>query len=112
MVRLRALIATAAVAVMATGLIYGQGKDTPAKTKGSLPSGWSKLKLSAEQKQKVYNIRAEYKTKIDELSKQIAVLRDKELADCVNVLTSDQKEKLKKIVVGETPEEKKEEKKK
>lgn len=52
--RFRAMIGAVAIAVMATGLIYGQAKDTkdtPAKTKGYLPSGWSKLNLTNEQKQ-------------------------------------------------------------
>lgn len=118
MVHFRALVAGLAVAVLATSLIYGQGstkdttkntKETPTKLKGYLPSGWSKLKLSTEQKQKVYKIRGEYRTKIDDLNKQIAALREKELRECVGVLNSDQKETLKKIVAGEPVEEKKKE---
>ena len=108
MLHLRALVCGLAVALLTTGLIYGQAgtkdtKDTPAKVKGQLPSGWSKLKLTQEQKLKVYKVQQEYKVKIDELKKQITALQGKQRAEMVSVLTPEQKEKLKNLAIGTEP---------
>jgi len=77
------------------------------KPKGSLPIGWKKLDLSKEQEVKIRGISADYSTKIKGLYKQIDDLREQEKAAQVKVLTEDQKEKLRKLVLGETPKDKK-----
>src|SRR5579872_6806111 len=61
--------------------------------------GWKDLNLTADQKQKVYKIHTEYKTKIDDLEKKIKELKAEEYADKVKVLTDDQKKKLKDTLV-------------
>jgi len=80
------------------------GQDPP-KEKGYTPSGWKQLNLSAEQKQKLANVRSDYKAKMDELTKKIEELKKEEHAKMVEVLTDAQKEKL-KTIVG-VPDEKK-----
>ncbi len=62
---------------------------------GRVPSGWAKIGLSTEQKKNIYEIQAKYKEQTDDLEKQIEDLkaqRDKELME---LLTEEQKEKLK-----------------
>jgi hypothetical protein len=77
------------------------------KPKGSLPVGWKKLELSKEQEVKIRGISADYSTKIKGLYKQIDDLRDQEKAAQVKVLTEDQKEKLRKLILGEATKDKK-----
>ncbi len=81
-----------------TQLLLAQD-DTKTKTRkapaGRVPSGWAKIGLSSEQKKNIYEIQAKYKEQTDELEKQIEELkvqRDKELMD---LLTEEQKTKLK-----------------
>jgi hypothetical protein len=73
------------------------GQDTP-KEKGYTPSGWKALALTAEQKAKLSSIRADYKAKMDELTKKIEELKKEEHAKMVDVLNDSQKDKLKTIV--------------
>jgi hypothetical protein len=80
-------------------------KDTP-KVKGALPAGWKVLKLTADQKSKVYAIQGEYKTKIAELKKKIEELEAHEKADMIKVLTDDQKAQLTKALIGEDTKDK------
>ncbi|QDT43311.1 hypothetical protein Pan241w_34110 [Gimesia alba] len=73
-------------------------KTTRKKPKGRVPAHYGKLKLSKEQKDKIYSIRAEYKTQIDSLKKQLEALKEKEKQECETVLTADQKKDLTKFV--------------
>lgn len=80
-------------------------KETKAETKparkkarGRVPAHYGKLNLSQEQKDKIYTIRAEYKTQIDSLKKQLEALKEKEMQECETVLTADQKKDLTKFV--------------
>ncbi len=59
-----------------------------------LPAGYGALKLSDEQKEKVYAVREEYGKEIAELEQQIQALRQKMDKDCEGVLTSAQKQQL------------------
>ena len=68
-------------------------KKETGKLKGMLPQGFKDLGLSPEQVQKIYAIQTEYKTKIDELNKQIKELSAKKSKEEFNVLTPDQREK-------------------
>src|SRR4051812_3008113 len=80
-------------------------KDTP-KVKGALPAGWKALKLTADQKLKVYAIQGDYKTKIAELKKKIEDLEAHEKAEMIKVLTDDQKAQLTKNLIGEDTKDK------
>lgn len=63
-------------------------------TKGRLPSNWSKLGLSDDQKIKIYTIQGNSKIKIEELEKQIADLKAKQKQEMIKILTEEQKQKL------------------
>ena len=90
------------MAVLGLALLVGTGVSQNVKRpSASLPSGWSKLGLSKEQKEKVYSVRRDYRTKIAALEKQIEELRVEERGKMFAVLTADQKEKARKLLTGE-----------
>jgi hypothetical protein len=64
-----------ALALVGTSLL---GDDPKPAAKHKLPSLWSKLGLSDEQKEKAQQVLAEYQTKIDDLKKQIKALETEE----------------------------------
>ena len=104
MKRMMALVSVMTIALVGGGWLMGgdDKKDQP-KAKGTLPANWSKLGLSDEQKQKVYSVRAEYRTKIDELKSQIRDLEKKEKSDLEKLLTDAQKARLREIVAEKIP---------
>jgi hypothetical protein len=79
----------------------GEPKGKEGKLKGFLPQGWKDLNLSASQKEKVYELQAKYKAKLEALKEQEKALKQEEKAELSKVLTDDQREMLKKLVVGE-----------
>ena len=92
--------------------IQSQEKKESGKVKGQLPSGWTKLDLSAAQKEEIYKLNAEYKAKKDKLAEEIKAL-DAELAKKrSSVLTAEQKKKLAELVGAEPSEPKGKEKSK
>jgi Spy/CpxP family protein refolding chaperone len=98
------------VALLGVALVVGSGTSqdkgkTP--TKGQLPAGWKKLGLSKEQTLKIYSVQSQYKTKIANLEEQIRDLREKQKTEMVQILTEEQKEKLRKSLLGEATKEKK-----
>jgi hypothetical protein len=98
----RALAGAACLAtlllLMSTDGVQSQEKKDSAKLKGQLPSGWTKLDLSATQKESIYKLNAEYKEKTDKLRAEIRAL-DAELAKKrADVLTAEQKKKLAELV--------------
>ena len=97
------------VALLGIALVVGTGNSGDSKKgRGQLPAGWKKLGLSKDQTGKIYAIQAQYKAKIAGLEEQLRDLREKQKSEMVRVLTEDQKEKLRKLVLGEsTPKEKK-----
>jgi hypothetical protein len=97
-----------AVAFLAVGLSWGDDKKEP---KGNLPKYYKELGLSDDQTGKIKKITGEYKEKIDDLKAQLKKLEDEEKAQCLKVLTDDQKKKLQQLAIGEKPEDKKDEKK-
>jgi Spy/CpxP family protein refolding chaperone len=109
MFRLHVGLALMAALLLAGGWLMGEDPkkaddpDTPAKVRGALPAGWKSLKLSKEQKAKVYGIQASYTAKIADLQKKIEELRNEEKAEMASVLTAEQKTQLKAILLGETP---------
>lgn len=60
----------------------------------SLPRGWKRLGLSADQTKKVYEIRTTYRAKIQKLQEEITTLREEETDALMEVLTPDQKKLL------------------
>src|SRR5438067_1753396 len=80
----------------AAELVGQEKKDEPTgKVKGQLPQGWGKIGLTDEQKQKVYRIQAKYNEQIDKLEAQIKELKEKRDQDRYEILTADQKKRLK-----------------
>ncbi|QDV51475.1 hypothetical protein [Gimesia fumaroli] len=73
-------------------------KTTRKKSKGRVPPHYGKLNLTQEQKNKIYAIKAGYKTQIDSLKKQLEELNNKQKTDCETVLTPEQKANLAKIL--------------
>jgi uncharacterized protein (DUF2147 family) len=61
------------------------------KAKGRLPNGFTKLKITDPQRQKIYSIQANFKSQIDDLQKQLADLQVKRDTEIMNVLNEDQK---------------------
>jgi hypothetical protein len=84
-------------ALVAAGVLFGQ-QPPGSKAKGRLPTYWSKLGLSEEQKKKVFAIQADYKDKIDALKKDISKLEDEERKELSKILTDPQREELKKLI--------------
>ena len=67
------------------------GKTAPPDVTHRVPSGYSKLGLTDQQKEKLYKIQAEYYPKIQALEKQVDALREKREKEFESVLTAPQK---------------------
>ena len=94
------------IAVLGMAFVVGTGnsqdKDKAStKVKTSLPTGWKDLGLSKEQVFEISKIRANYKTKIKQLEDQIKDAKTHEKQEMVKLLTAEQKDKLRKSVIGE-----------
>ncbi len=95
------------MAILAVACAVGVGtsqdaKKDPAKPKATqLPPGWKDLGLTAEQKAEVKKIQQSYKSKIKGLEDQIKEAKAHERQEMVKVLTDDQKDKLRKLAIGE-----------
>jgi len=97
------LAVVTAFAFVACSVLFAQDTKVPARpTKGArgLPPNWGKLGLSDEQKQQVYTIQLEYRTKIDALQQQIREQQKKERSELNKVLTDAQKARLKEIITS------------
>ncbi len=102
----RRVVAVAVAAVTLT-LFAALAVDGQTGTKkGQLPQGWKKLGLSEEQATKIRAIGATYKTKIDDLTKQIADLKTEMRTKQVALLTDAQKKALTALPIdpAEKPE--------
>lgn len=95
--RLTALILGLFALTCGLSELSGQDKkDEPAaKVKGQLPQGWGKIGLTDDQKQKVYKVQAKYNEQIDKLEAQIKELKEKRDQERYEVLTAEQKKRLK-----------------
>jgi hypothetical protein len=100
--------------VLGLAVLIGAGasQEKKDKAKGQLPAGWKDLNLTAAQKEKVYEVNAQYKTKIDALNKQINELKSQQKKDQVAILTDEQKEQYTKALALEASTTKKKEEKK
>jgi Spy/CpxP family protein refolding chaperone len=94
-----ALLTVVGLTLGISSALLGQDKAQVGKARGTLPQNWNKLGLTDDQKQKVYTAQAEYKTKIDELQKQIDDLKKKQRVAMESVLTDAQKARLKEIAL-------------
>jgi len=103
MVRLSSLVG---MAVLGMAFMVGTGasqdaKKDPAKTKSYLPTGWKELGLTKAQVLDVGKIHENYKSKIKALEDQIKEVKHQERQEMVKLLTDGQKDKLRKLVLGE-----------
>jgi hypothetical protein len=96
----------AGVAILGTAFLVGTGasqdakKDVKAKS-SYVPPGWKGLGLSKEQTAEFAKIYNSYNLKIKDLQDKIQEFKTQERQDMVKLLTSDQKEKLRKLVIPE-----------
>ena len=102
----RALAACALLATLvllsSEGVQSQEKKDS--KIKGQLPQNWSKLNLTAAQKEEVYKLNRDYKEKTDKLNEEIKQLNEELTRKRVAVLTDEQRKKLIDLVAGEPKE--------
>jgi hypothetical protein len=101
---LRLLAGMMVLAMAFLGTAYSQDKSddkTPTKIRGQLPMYFGKLGLRDDQKQKVYKLRADYKSKTDQLKRQLEKLKYEEKEALETVLTQDQLKRLKELRTGE-----------
>lgn len=85
------------------GLLLGQDKkaaDPAPPPRASLPQHFKKLGLTDEQTQAVRRIRGEYRAKIDRLRKEIADLQKEERMKYEQVLTPEQRARLRDLRAG------------
>ena len=98
----RWIVAFAWVTIVCSFSLAQEKKEAPSK-RGQLPPNWSKLGLSEEQKAKVYSIQAEFKSKIEEVKKQLEDLQKQERRALEGVLTPAQKSRLREILLEKVP---------
>jgi Spy/CpxP family protein refolding chaperone len=102
-----ALIGVVVVVFAASGVLFGDDKDSKSDAKvakqGALPANYGKLGLSDDQKKKIREIGSEYKSKIADLEEQIRELRKKERLAMENVLTDTQKARLRELLLEKAP---------
>jgi hypothetical protein len=110
LMRLAGLVILAIVLVVGVGISgdtkkdKDKDKDVPAtkdKVTHKTPAGWKILKLTADQKKKVYSIQDDFGAKINDLKSKIRDLEAQEMAEMVKVLTPEQKTQLTKALIGE-----------
>jgi hypothetical protein len=110
---MRAFRACAVFAILLTTLtVSGQDKTESPKIKGWIPADWGKLALTDQQKKQIYTIQAEFQPKIQAIEKEIRLLKGKEWEDMKAVLTAEQKDHLKAIILKKAGEDDKKDEKK
>lgn len=76
-----------------------QGAKKPkAKVVRRLPNNYGKIGLSNSQKDKIYGIQADYRTRIQALLRELEDLRTQQSLDIQSVLNEDQKKELNTIL--------------
>jgi hypothetical protein len=106
MVRFRLAAVGTLAFVLAAGSLMGQDSknsdDSQSSTsKAKLPTHFSKLGLTEDQKQKVIRVRSSYKSKIDSLQEQINQLRGEERTELSKILSDTQKIRLRELLTHE-----------
>jgi len=87
-------------------VVLGFSGDALSQKKPTLPKGWSKLGLSAEQKTKVYEVLNKHRDKLDMLKKQLAEATQERDAELFKLLTVTQKDELRKLLLKGLPDDK------
>jgi Spy/CpxP family protein refolding chaperone len=98
---MRSLLVVVLALAVAGMTAFGQ---EPAKAKKSLPKNWSKLNLSATQKEQAYKLVAEHAEKVAALKKQLEEVDVQYRKSLNSLLTPDQRAKLVELATGENPE--------
>ena len=93
-------VSALAVLLLGCGLLLGQDTQTPSRSRRGLPANWARLGLSVDQKAQIAKIQAEYRTKFDELNKQIEKLRKQQRADMQKILTDAQRARLREMLAN------------
>jgi hypothetical protein len=75
----------------------GAGQDPAPPPKQTVPPLWSRIGLTREQKEKMREIQANYREKINELKRQIRALENQQRAELETLLTPAQKARLKEL---------------
>jgi Spy/CpxP family protein refolding chaperone len=116
MSRIAALLVLTALLITSVGVSQEKAnpkKDEPAKkdekkdepmtkAKGMLPANWGKLGLTEDQKQKVYRVQNKYNEEIDLLELKIKELKEKMAKERFEVLTPEQKKRLRDLAEGKS----------
>jgi len=82
-------------------------KEPEPIARGYLPANWKLLGLTDQQKQEVYKRQTNYREKIARLEAQIDDLKAKQKKDIEDVLTVEQKKRLREILLEKAPKESK-----
>jgi hypothetical protein len=82
----------------ATTVAQIEKKANVKKPAPRLPNNYGKLSLSASQKDEIYTILAKHNGQIDALEEQIRQLKDKRDSEVNDVLSAEQKGKLKSLL--------------
>jgi hypothetical protein len=90
---------TAGLVVLLVSCSWLLGDDTK-PSKGRLPTGWTKLGLTQDQKLQLYKVESDYVQKIEPLQQQIEKLRSQQRADMLKVLTDAQRARLREILAS------------
>jgi Spy/CpxP family protein refolding chaperone len=106
------LTAVTGCAIVLIAFLVGVGHSGDPKGGGTtkkvgLPKYWSRLNLTADQKDKISKVRTEYAKQIQTLKAQIKKLEQEEKAASYALLTDEQKEGLRKILGFEKASDKK-----
>ena len=71
------------------------GKTPAKKFRGRLPSGYGQIGITQKQRTTIYGIQEKYHAEIEELQQRLDALKEKQSEEIHNVLTDEQKGKLK-----------------
>ena len=99
-------------AVLGLVVLVNSGTSQEKKPKTPLPAGFKSLNLTAAQEDKVREVTAQYKMRIDELTLKLKELQSERLRAQMAVLSEEQRQLYIKNKTGETAAKKKEDKKK
>lgn len=102
MLRLRFMAPLLVVGMFGSGFLMGEDKKTDKEIiiRARLPMYYSKLGLSQKQRNEIYRIHGKYQAEIQELTEKINDLRDQDRQACAKLLTAEQKERLRQILLG------------
>ncbi len=84
------------VLILATASLNNVAVAQKGSGKG-LPQYWKALGLTETQREKVYKVQTDYRSKIKALTDQIKQLREEEQRELLKILTDDQRKALREI---------------